>query len=445
MPSQSASDTATQQSITAGEVTEPSAAKPQTNKYYALVLLTIVYAFNFIDRQLLAILQETIKVDLQLSDSQLGLLTGFAFAVFYVTAGIPIARWADSGNRRNIVSISLFLWSLMTAVSGFVQNYIQLVLARIGVGVGEAGGSPPSHSIISDIFPPESRASALGFYSTGVNIGILFGFLLGGWLNEYFGWRTAFIVVGAPGILLAVIVRMTLKEPLRGLSENKQASDEKSSFRAAVQLLWSRKSFKHLALASALNAFVAYSLSSWGASFMIRTHGLSTGELGTWLALIVGVGGAFGVFGGGIIADKLAKNDKRWYAWLPALVGIIAVPFLVLFLLAETKYSALGYYVIPAIVANVYLGSVLATTHGLVGLRMRAMASAILFLIINLIGLGLGPLSIGILSDYLSTSLGAESLRYAMIYLLPPVSIWSVSHFYLASKSLREDLRNAPN
>ena len=424
------------------EIAKP---KSHTNKYYALVLLTIVYAFNFVDRQLLAILQETIKADLQLSDSQLGLLTGFAFAVFYVTAGIPIARWADRGNRRNIISISLFLWSLMTAVSGFVQNYAQLVLARIGVGVGEAGGSPPSHSIISDIFPPESRAGALGFYSTGVNIGILFGFLLGGWLNEIFGWRTAFIVVGAPGIILAIIVRMTLAEPVRGLSENREACDEKSSFRKVVSVLWGTISFRHLALAAGLNAFVSYSLSSWVASFMIRIHSMSTGELGTWLALIVGVGGAIGVFGGGMLADKLAKKDKRWYAWLPALTGMISLPFLYLFFISESAYTALMCFVIPGILANVYLGSVLATTHGLVGLRMRAMASAILFLIINIIGLGLGPWSIGILSDYLSDSYQQESLRYAMLYVLPVVSIWSACHFYLAAKNVRNDLANAPS
>ena len=185
--------------------------------YYALGLLTVVYSFNFIDRQLLAILQEAIKEELSLSDSQLGLLTGFAFAAFYVIAGIPIARWADRSNRRNIVALSLFIWSFMTALSGMVNNYIQLLLARIGVGIGEAGGSPPSHSIISDIFPPHRRATAIGFYSMGVNIGILFGFLAGGWLNEFFGWRVAFLVVGAPGILLAILVRFTLAEPIRGL------------------------------------------------------------------------------------------------------------------------------------------------------------------------------------------------------------------------------------
>ncbi|MBP6701835.1 MAG: MFS transporter, partial [Halioglobus sp.] len=286
--------------------TDPYASRKRA--YYALVILTIVYSFNFIDRQLLAILQESVKADLGLSDSQLGLLTGFAFAVFYVTAGIPIARWADRANRRDIVALSLFLWSFMTAISGFVQNYTQLLLARIGVGVGEAGGSPPSHSMISDIFPPTERATALGFYSMGVSIGILFGFLAGGWLNEYFGWRVAFVVVGAPGILLAIILRMTLAEPVRGLNEQRMVSNVPVPLLQVLALLWSRRAFRHMAFAAALNAFAGYSTSNWTASFMIRSHGMSTGELGTWLALTIGLGGAIGVFCGGLLADRLARR-----------------------------------------------------------------------------------------------------------------------------------------
>jgi len=413
---------------------------------YALVLLTVVYAFNFIDRQLLAILQESIKTDLGLSDGQLGLLAGFAFAIFYVTAGIPIARWADRSNRRNIVAGAVFLWSFMTAVSGFAQNYVQLLLARIGVGIGEAGGSPPSHSIISDIFPPEKRASAMGFYSTGVNIGILFGFLLGGWLNEFFGWRVAFIVVGLPGIFIALLVRATLAEPMRGLSENKHtASEEPSpSLGHTLSILWSRRSFRHMSLAAALNAFCGYSTASWTASFMIRSHSMSTGELGTWLAMISGVGGAIGVIAGGILADKLALRDKRWYVWVPAAAGAISVPFVAAVYIADTAYMALILSIIPGLLHNVYLGSTIATTHGLVGLRMRALSSAILFLILNIIGLGLGPLLVGMLSDLLQPSEGAHSLRQAMLYLLPPIMAWSTVHFLLAARSLRTDLERAP-
>jgi MFS family permease len=414
-------------------------------KYYVLGLLTVVYSFNFIDRQLLSILQESIRAELSLSDSQLGLLTGFAFAVFYVVAGLPIARWADRSNRRNIIALSVGLWSLMTAMSGFVQNYAQLLAARIGVGVGEAGGSPPSHSVISDIFPPESRASAISFYSTGVSIGILFGFLLGGWLNELFGWRVAFVVVGAPGILIAIIVRYTLTEPIRGLSENRHASDETVSFKDVLTVLWRRVSFRHMALGAALNAFASYSTSNWTASFFIRSYGMTTGELGTWLALIMGLGGAIGVFGGGLLADKLGRQDKRWYMWVPSLAGFISVPFMIGVYVVDNAYLALCFSVVPGVLFNVYLGNTIATTHGLVGLRMRATASAILFLILNMIGLGIGPWSVGILSDSLSQSLGDDSLRQAMLYIIPVMMFWSACHFSLAAKNVREDLASAPD
>ena len=414
-------------------------------RYYAVGLLTVVYTFNFIDRQLLSILQESIKADLLLSDQQLGLLTGIAFAMFYVTAGIPIARWADRGNRRNIVALAIGVWSFMTAISGLVQNYVQLLLARMGVGVGEAGGSPPAHSIISDIFPPERRASALAFYSMGVNIGILFGFLAGGWLNEIFDWRTAFFVVGAPGLIIALIVRYTLREPIRGLSEQRQVETQTVPFSNVLNLLMSRPAFKHMAFGAALNAFAGYSTSSWTASFMIRSHGMSTGELGTWLAMIMGFGGAVGVFAGGVIAERLARKDVRWYMWLPALTGLICVPFMVANYMVAGAYTALIVSIIPGILFNVYLGNTLAMTHGLVGLRMRALASAILFFILNLIGLGLGPWVIGLLSDQLAPTLGQESLRHAMLYLLPAMMTWSVIHFYLASRTIKEDLANAPD
>lgn len=415
---------------------------PYENKsarYYALVILTIVYAVNFIDRQLLAILQESVKADLLLTDWQLGLLSGFAFAVFYVSAGIPIARWADYSNRRNIVAGAVGLWSLMTAVSGFVQNFTQLLFARIGVGIGEAGGSPPSHSIISDIFPPEKRASALGFYSTGVNIGILFGFLLGGWLNEFFGWRVAFMVVGIPGIFLAIVVRFTVAEPIRGMSENAPSANDSAPFGEVLALLWRRRTFRHMAFGAALNAFTGYSTASWTASFMIRSYDMSTGELGTWLAIITGACGAVGVFIGGIVADKLGARDARWYMWVPAIAGLISVPFMAGVYLVDHAYLALGLAVVPGLLHNVYLGSTIATTHSLVGLRMRALSSAILFLILNLIGMGLGPLFIGVLSDFLTPQHAEHALKMAMLYVLPVVMAWSTLHFFLAARTLPED------
>ena len=414
-------------------------------RYYALVLLTIVYTFNFIDRQLLAILQESIKAELLLSDAQLGLLTGFAFALFYVTAGIPIARWADNSNRRNIVALAIGIWSFMTAISGAVQNYLQLLLARIGVGIGEAGGSPPAHSIISDIFPPERRAGALSFYSTGVNIGVLFGFLAGGWLNEFFGWRVAFVVVGLPGILIALLVRFTLREPIRGMADKKVAADKAEPLGHVLSLLWSRVSFRHMALAAAANAFAVYSMNSWTASFFIRSYGLTSGEIGTWLALILGLGGALGLLAGGFLAQRLAVKDARWYNWLPGWAAIITAPFAFGTFYAENVTWSLLLFVIPGFLATAYLGNTLAMVHGLVGLRMRALASAILFFVLNLIGLGLGPFTIGLLSDYLEPTVGLESLRHAMLYVIPVASLWSAFHFFMSARHLREDLAAAPD
>jgi len=412
--------------------------------YYALGVLTLIYSFSFIDRQLLAILQESIKADLGFSDTQLGLLTGFAFALFYVSAGIPIARWADNGNRRNIVSLSIFIWSFMTAISGAVQNFAQMLLARIGVGIGEAGGNPPSHSMISDIFPAHKRASALGVYFTGVNIGILFGFLLGGWLSEVVGWRLAFLIIGAPGILLAVIIRFTLAEPTRGVIENRRATSNTTTIREVVTLLWGRRSFRHIALAGGLNAFVQYSVANWTASFLIRSHGMSTGEVGFWLAMILGIGGAIGVLGGGIFSDRLGGHDKRWYLWLPAIAGIISFPFGAFVYLAPTPKLALMFAIIPGVLASVYLGATVASIHSIVGLRMRTLGSAFYGFILNMIGLGAGPFTIGLMSDYLTPSLGHESLRYAMLYVLPVVQLGAVCHFYLASRVFREDLAAAP-
>jgi len=413
--------------------------------YYALGTLTVVYSFNFIDRQLLAILQESIKAELLLSDAQLGLLTGFAFAVFYVTAGLPIASWADRSNRRNIVALSLFVWSFMTAISGFAQNYWQLLLARIGVGVGEAGGSPPSHSMISDIFPPESRAGALGFYSTGISFGILFGFLFGGWLNEFFGWRVAFLVVGVPGILLALLVRFTLAEPIRGLNEQREVADQNASMGAVISLLWQRRSFRHMAMGAAMNAFAGYSVANWVASYMIRSYQMPTGELGTWLALIVGVGGAIGVFGSGVVADRLGRRDGRWYMWMPAVACVIAIPFQFgVYYFAKDPYFALTMAIVPAVLSNAYLAATIATVHGLVGLRMRALSSAILFFILNIIGLGAGPSSVGLLSDFLQPTYGIESLRYALLILVPLALCWSGLHYLLAARHVRADLAAAP-
>ena len=413
--------------------------------YYALGILTIVYSINFIDRQLLSILQESIKADLMLSDAQLGLLTGFAFALFYTFAGLPIASLADRSNRRNIVAISLTIWSGMTAISGLAQNYWQLLAARVGVGIGEAGGSPPSHSMISDIFPPEKRASAIGFYSTGISIGILFGFLFGGWLNEFFGWRVAFFVVGIPGVLLALVLYLTVPEPIRGLAENRASTGDNPSMMTVFKVLLSRRSFLFMALGAAMNAFAGYSTANWVASFMIRTHQMPTGELGTWLALIIGVGGAIGVFGSGVIADKRGKTDKRWYMWVPMCACVISIPLQISTFWVDDPYTALMCMVIPSVLSNAYLGATIASVHGMVGLKMRAVSSALLFFILNMIGLGMGPTTVGLVSDLLVDQHGVDSLRYAMMYIIPTAMFMSGVFYLVAARYIRDDLAKAPD
>ena len=413
-------------------------------RYYMLAVLTMVYVFNFIDRQILVILQEDIKAELLLSDTQLGLLSGLSFAIFYVTFGIPIARWADKGTRRNIVALAVGTWSLMTALCGLVGNYGQLLAARIGVGVGEAGGSPPAHSMISDLFPPEERATALSIYSMGINFGILLGFVIGGWVNDFFGWRMVFFVIGTPGIVMALIVRFTLREPPRGHAEKVEQVADAPPFREVIELLWSRPSFRHMSIASGLHAFVGYGVGQWIASFFIRTYELTgTGEIATWLGLISGTAGAAGTFCGGYFADKLGKRDKRWYIWVPGLATVLAIPFSLAVYLLNNYGLALSIYLIPVFLGAMFLGPTLAMTHGIVSLRMRALASAFLFFVLNLIGLGLGPLFTGMISDLLEPSLGSEALRYALVIVVL-VYFWCALHYYLAGKTIREDLARAP-
>ena len=420
------------------------AAVSDRNRYYTLAVLTTVYIFNFIDRQILVILQDDIKLELALSDTQLGLLSGFSFAIFYVTFGIPIARWADKGVRRNIVALAIGTWSFMTAASGLVANYWQLLAARIGVGVGEAGGSPPAHSMISDLFPPEQRATALSIYSMGISFGVLLGFLIGGWVNDFFGWRMVFFVIGVPGIVMALIVRFTVREPPRGHSEQLQNVATAPPFADVFKLMWSRISFRHMAFASGLHAFVGYGVGQWIASFFRRTYELDgTGEIATWLGLISGTAGAAGTFCGGYFADKLGKRDKRWYIWLPGWATVLAIPFSLTVYLLNNYALALSIYLIPVFLGAMFLGPTLAMTHGIVGVRMRALASAILFFVLNLIGLGLGPLITGMISDLLEPSLGAESLRYALVIVVS-CYLWCAFHYYRAGKTIREDLARAP-
>ena len=342
-------------------------------KRYVLFILTGVYAFNFIDRQILVILQEPIKADLDLSDTQLGLLTGFAFALLYVTLGLPIARYADKNNRKNIVSISLVVWSAMTALSGMAQNFVQLLLARVGVGVGEAGGSPPAHSIISDYYEPEKRATALSIYSTGVYIGIGLGFLIGGVIAQNYGWRMALYALGIPGILYAVLVWFTVKEPIKGRMDKATTNEKEYSFREVVSILLQKKTFIFLSLATGFQSFGNYAIGNWLAPFLGRTHGMDLATIGITLGLIAAFGGGLGTFMGGYLTDKMAKKDIRWYFWLPALAIVINIPLAIFVFFGENIQAILGVLVVSYFLSALYLGPAIAVTHNLVSAKMLSL------------------------------------------------------------------------
>ena len=407
-------------------------------RWTVLVMLTLVYTFNFIDRQILVILQEPIKAELGLSDAQLGLLTGFSFALVYVTAGIPIAWLADRSNRRNIVAASLAFWSLMTALSGLVQNYGQLLAARIGVGVGEAGGSPPSHSMISDYFPVSNRGTALSFYSMGIYIGVLFGFAAGGWIAENFGWRNAFFAIGIPGILYALAVIWIIKEPPRG-QYDLGGTPPKASMTETIHCLRSRPTFWWISVGCAFTAFVSYGNGNFMPSFLMRNHGLSLAEVGAILGLISGLSGAAGTLLGGFLSDRLGVRDIRWYVWIPMLGGLSAMAPAYYTLLGSNTNLIIAAMIPSQILGALYLGPCIATCHNLVSPGMRAMASAILFFVLNIIGLGLGPLTVGILSDQFAGRFGDDNLRYAMVTTLT-ISLVGVFFLWMGVRSLRRDL-----
>jgi predicted MFS family arabinose efflux permease len=405
---------ATADSGASAEESATGAIGPRATRY-ALGMLTLAYAFNFIDRQILVILQQSIKEEMGLLDWQLGLLSGFAFALVYVTAGIPIAYWADRGNRRNVIALAVAVWSGMTALSGFAQNYVQLLLARVGVGLGEAGGSPPAHSMISDYYPPERRASALGFYSAGLHFGIVLGFLIGGVIEEWLGWRAAFMAVGLPGVIFASIFVLTVREPVRGRWETGEAATLQPGFGETVAILRGFPSFWWIAVGCGFASFGGYGVGNFLPPFMQRIHGLEGAQLGLVMAIGGGGAGLVGTWLGGRFADVLGVRDRRWYLWLPALGGTLALPLLAPLLLGEGLGMVIVLMVLVTALTNTYLGPCLATVHALVPPAMRAVSSAILFFILNLIGLGLGPLTAGALSDLFSGWWGVDGLRYALL------------------------------
>ncbi|HSG59428.1 MAG TPA: MFS transporter [Woeseiaceae bacterium] len=407
----------------------PTEGRPVTAamRRYTMVVLAVVYMFNFIDRYILAILLPAIREEFQVGDTLLGLLTGTAFALFYVAVGIPVARLADKVNRRNLIAVAVAVWSGMTALSGLAANVWQLTLARIGVGIGEAGCSPPAHSMIADLYPPEQRSSAMGFYTLGIGAGIMLAYLAGGWVAQNIGWREALFIVGLPGLLLALIVRFTLAEPARGASEKRRDSGRQPAFRLVMRFLVSRRSFVYMAVGAGLISFVGYSIGNFMPSFIERSYGMELAAIGLWLGLINGTAGGFGFFLGGYLADRVGRAGQARAVRFLALASIFTALLHVGVFVAPTAGWSLVLFVLPALTSNFYLAPVLGQTQSLVSLRMRAVASAIMLLVINVIGLALGPPVTGLISDLLLPRFGDDSMRYALLIvstILLPLSAW---------------------
>lgn len=409
------------------------------HKTSVLFMLFLVYTSNYVDRQILIILAEPIKAEFGLKDWQLGFLTGTAFALFYATLGIPIARLADRWHRVNIIAISLTIWSIMTALCAVTTNFIQLAAARIGVGIGEAGGSPPAVSLISNYFHRKQRSTAMGIYSLGPTVGILIGFVVGGWVNELYGWRVALLVVGIPGVILAVLVKLIVKEPDREIPPSLDGANSIPPLGRSLAILFSIETFRWVSLAATAAAFTIYGFMVWVPIYLIRHFGLTTGEVGTAIGLIAGFAGSAGVFLGGYMADFFSKYDNRWQMRLPALTTLIFLPLMLFVLNAATAKVAIFLLVPTYMLALAYTGPTWAILQTVSPLNMRALAAAILLFLVNFIGLGMGPQSIGILSDILQSGAGTSGLRFA-IGVAGVGSLVASFCFYLASKSMKEDI-----
>ncbi len=437
-------------------------------RYYVLAVLLSVYIFNFLDRTIMSIVGQPMKVELKLTDWQLGLLNGIAFAVFYVIMGIPVARLAERRSRVRIIQLLIVVWSGMTALCGYCQNFGQLMLARVGVGVGEGGCSPASLSMIADYFPPRQRNVAMSIYAMGIPIGTLLGALLGGWIGQHYGWRNAFKIVGLPGLLFALLM-FTIKEPPRGRFDP-VAVGSMPSLGATMRRL-SRPSFVHVALGASLATFGNYGVSTFAVPFLLRGYDINLGQAALWYGLITGPTAILGTAMGGWLTYRLGGINARWNAYVPAIGVSLSVPFYIITMMQPNLTMMALLALVPSVIHYFYLGPSYAMTSNLVEPRMRATASAILLLLMNFIGLGLGPTLVGALSDVFASHVFAggsfiascpggvasaaaggaahaacrlasfTGVKYGMMIAVL-FYLWAALHYVLAARTLPTDLKH---
>lgn len=385
------------------------AARPlRSAAYGALLILMLTYMVSYIDRMALGVLQEQIKAELGLSDWQLGLLSGPAFALLYSVMGLPIARLAERSSRTMVLAASLAVWSAMTMLCGLARNYTQLLLARAGVSIGEAGCNPAAHSLIADLFPPQERGRAIAFYSLGAPLGALLGAIAAGWLAHHWGWRTAFLMLGPPGFILAIVILFFMPKPRRGqfdaaaVGSSPPSSAAPPPFREVVKAFFGNSALRHLAAGSSLIVLVGYGVAAFLPSFLIRRHGLDLESVGLLSGVINGAGAAVGTLGSGFIIDRFGGRDARYYAWFPAIMVAGAVPCFVIGFLTNSLALSAVLLTLATTAIYTYIAPVFAQLHNILHTRMRATGTSIMYLVLNLVGLGLGPPLIGLISDYMT-------------------------------------------
>jgi predicted MFS family arabinose efflux permease len=437
-----------QQQIPAGEAVAavrpdgPDAARPAFSsgyRTYVLVVMTLVYVVNYLDRQILGILNPHIQAEFHVSDFFIGLLNGPVFALMYATLGIPIAVLADRVNRRNVIAVSLALFSLMTFLSAYTARFWQLILTRFGTGIGEAGTGPSINSVLADLYPPHQRASALAFYSAGLNVGLLFAFFGGGWIVTHYGWRTAFFAAGLPGFLLTILLMTTVTEPQRGQVEKLADSAETPSLWTVVAYLWGQKSFRWISFGTAMSSFGGYAGISFIPKFLEASHHMSPVQVGFALSMLVGVGGALGTYISGVFADLFAKRDVRWNMYVLIAATFIGLPFVPVFYLASNTTVALLAGIGPSLVGAAFVGPAYAMSQALVPLRMRARSAAILLFVLNIIALGTAAPIVGKISDLLKPTYGTDSVRYALLTGMVTAVIGAYC-YWQAAKTLKSDI-----
>ena len=407
---------------------------------YVLFALFVMYTFNYLDRYILSMLLQPIKADLGASDTLMGFLVGPAFAVLYASAGLPIARLADRRSRRAILSLAFASWSAFTALSGYARGTWELALARIGVGIGEAGGAAPAHSLISDYFRPEARTRALSFFQLGVYAGTFLGIYAGGVLGQSLGWRQTFVVVGLPGLLLALLFYATVREPRRGAHDaSAHAPQGSASLSATLQVLWQLRSFRWLLIGGGLASFAGTGFGSWVPTLFVRVHGMSLAEVGGSYSWYNVPPAMLGTLLTGALADQLARRDVRWLPRVAALAVLLSLPFLCAICLWPEARVAMLFSIPSGLLGAGWAPAVYAAAQNLAPPHMRALAASLLVLSLSLLGQGAGPLVVGLLNDALAPRFGDEAVRYSLVIVLA-TSLLGAACLALAARHYQRDL-----